>query len=172
MLSAEQYFAAMRYQVNVTGGQWHEAQIGPLQALVGLHYDDQGLGGQILFVVVAARLDDVTGFAVRDFAARATQYANVNVPGPRGLGTYRIAIPGLIGYRVADDARAMVTQKPSGLFGGETRPVVVDLTSGAVLMYTGTRLHGWAQQTYIKNRIMRSFPPPAQVLASPPPPAG
>lgn len=165
--------------------QSYQAQVGPMNAFVANMYDGAGaIMGQVHFCLVAASFPEVNAYIVGDFSRHATQHANHATNGVRGLGTAVITLVGLVSPVVRPDAIAAATAKPGSSLGGETRPVVVDLATGQVHMFTGTKFVGMALQGMIKGRAQASFPPPPQAEqelrgnpqfgapAGPPPAAG
>ena len=164
MINAEGYLAVVAHRLLRVRGQVYRSQVGPFPALVGNMYDGMALS-QLHFCVVAAAVPEVTGPMVRDFALWAQQHANAATTGVRGFGTAVITLPGLISPLVRPDAVAAATAKPSAALGGETRPVVVDLTTNQVHLFTGTKLVGLALQGAIKARAQASYPLPAAALA-------
>lgn len=177
MIDGEGYLAVVTHRLLRVRAQVYRAQVGPVTALVGNMYDGAGAISQLHFCVVAAVLPEVTGFMVNDFARHAQQHANAATTGVRGFGTAVITLPGLISPVVRPDAVAAALAKPSAALGGETRPVVVDLTTNQVHLFTGTKFTGLALQGAIKSRAQASYPLPAAALAElptlpplPPPP--
>jgi hypothetical protein len=165
MIDVEGYLAVVAHRLLRVRAQVYRAQIGPVTALVGNMYDGLGAISQMHFCVVAAAVPEVNGFIVRDFAQRAQQHANATTTGVRGFGTAVITLPGLISPLVRPDAVAAATAKPGAALGGETRPVVVDLTTNQVHLFTGTKLTGLVLQGAIKSRAQASYPLPAAALA-------
>jgi hypothetical protein len=164
MIDAEGYLAVITHRMMRVRAQLYRTQIGPVVALVGNMYDGMALS-QLHFCVVAAALPEVNGFIVNDFARHAQQHANAATTGVRGFGTAVITLPGLISPVVRPDAVAAATAKPSAALGGETRPVVVDLTTNQVHLFTGTKLTGLALQGAIRSRAQATYPLPAAALA-------
>lgn len=165
MLSTYDYMSVVAYRIQSDGGQVIQAQIGPLQAWAGQIYKGAGPISQIHYCVVVAGLNEVNGFVVDDFSRQATQYANHTTNGIRGFGTAVVTLVGLVAPVVHPDAVQAATASPRADMGGTTRPVVVDLTSGQVSMFTGTQLLGLALQGMIKSKAQSLFPPPAAVEA-------
>jgi hypothetical protein len=165
MIDIDGYLAVVAHRMMRVRAQLYRTQIGPVTALVGNMYDGAGAISQMHFCVVAVGVAEVNGFIVRDFAQRAQQHANAATTGVRGFGTAVITLPGLISPVVRPDAVAAATAKPGAALGGETRPVVVDLTTNQVHMFTGTKLTGLALQGAIRSRAQASYPLPAAALA-------
>ncbi|WP_163511304.1 hypothetical protein [Fodinicola acaciae] len=163
MLTGEEYLQAVAMRVARVNAQGYQAQVGPMNAFVANMYDGAGaVMGQVHFCLVAASFPEVNAFIVGDFSQHAAQHAHQATNGVRGLGTAVITLVGLVSPVVRPDAVAAATAKPKNVWGGEIRPVVVDLSSGQVHMFTGTKFYGMALQGMIKGRAQASFPPPPQ----------
>ncbi len=165
MLTNDAYLAAVAQRIQFGRGQLYQAQIGPLTALVGNIFDGVGPMGQMHTCVIAAGLPEVNGFIVQDFALRASQHAAQATTGIKGFGTAVVTLVGLVSPVVRPDAVPVAVRKPAMEWGGSTRPVVVDLTTGQIHTFTGTQLNGWMLQGAIRSKTQMMFPPPGQVFA-------
>jgi hypothetical protein len=160
------YLSVVAQRIRAAHGTVGQAPVGPVQAFVGDAYSSSVAAmGKLRLCVVAVTLPEVNGFAVRDFSAHASQFAAQTTRGTLGFGTALLTVVGLVSHRVTPDAVAVATAKPGIEFASTTRPVVVDLGSGQLHMYTGTQLWGLAMQNMIKRKIRETFPTPAEALA-------
>lgn len=173
MINADQYIHAVAGRVGSSGGDVFGAPVGPVHAMVGRVRDKLPLlMGTMHFCVVAASIETVNGFVVTDFTHRATAFAKAHTEGVIGFGA-SLFTAGIVATRVEPDAVAAATAKPDVDFGASSRPVVVDLTTGAIHMFTGTPAWGFAVQGMIRDKARQFFPTPAEVagsLAGPPAP--
>lgn len=171
MIDVDTYINAAAHRARQTGGRLYPAQVGPLRALVADIYDSVGLG-QLRYCVVIAGVGEVSAFMVGDFARHAISYAGGTTRGVKGFGTTVVTIAALVSPMVDPNAGATASAAPSKEWAGANRPVVVDVTHGAVHTFTGTQLWGFAMHGTINAKVRRLFPTPAEVDAAahrPPP---
>jgi hypothetical protein len=160
------YLSVVAQRIRGSHGNVQQAQVGPVQAMVGDVYSSSLVAmGNLRLCVVAVALPEVTGFVVRDLGAHASQFATRTTQGTLGFGTALLTVVGLISHRVTPDAAAAANAKPGIQFAASTRPVVVDLTTGALHTYTGTQLWGLAMQNTFKRKVAETFPTPAEAYA-------
>jgi hypothetical protein len=164
MIEADVYVRAVIARIERARGQIRQTRVGPLDAVVGDFYEGSVIAqGHIHFTAVVAPLVEVTAHAVTDFTQHAAQLAiRTTLPVPGGR-TEIITFAGLVSHRVRPDAVAAAVAKPPLLAVGTSRPVVVDLSTGLVHSFTGTRFIGWALQDMIKAKVRELFPLPAEV---------
>ncbi|WP_158879746.1 hypothetical protein [Amycolatopsis anabasis] len=161
MLTPEQYLGVVAERIQRSGGRLNSVQIGPATAAVGLFTESVALS-TMNYCVVAAPAPDITAAALFDFTARATQHARANVLGTVGWTAASVVIAGLVGPRVYPDAAQAASAKTGNQFGGETRMVAVDLTSGQVHAFIGTKLWGAAVHSSVNAKLTFCFPQPAE----------
>lgn len=162
MIDADTYLNAFAQRAQAQRARVQPAQVGPLQALVVDSYDSLGLS-EVRYCVIAAAVPEVNAFIVGDFTRHGVQWASGTVRGVKGITTSIITIVGLVSPRVAPDAVAAATSKPSMEFAGAHRSVVVDLTNNAVHAYTGSSFREFAVASNIKTKLNSLFLPPAQM---------
>ena len=160
------YLSVVAQRVRMAHGNVQQAQVGPVQALVGDVYSSSlAAMGNLRLCVVAAAFAEVNAFVVRDFGAHASQFATRTTHGTLGFGTALLTVVGFVSPRVTPDAAAAAAAKPGVQFAASTRPVVVDLTSGQLHTFTGTQLWGLAMQNTFKQKVRETFPTPAEAFA-------
>jgi hypothetical protein len=160
------YLSVVAQRIQAQHGTVQQAQVGPLQALVGDVYSSSVAAmGNLRLCVVAVSLAEVNGFVVRDFGAHASQFATRTTQGTLGFGTALLTVVGFVSHRVTPDAIAAATAKPGIQFAASTRPVVVDLASGQLHTFTGTQIWGLAMQNTFKRKVRETFPTPAEAYA-------
>jgi hypothetical protein len=163
VLSGEDYLSAVAIRAGRIKSQLYTAPVGPITAMVANMYAGAGaVLGQMHFCLVAATFQEVNAFIVKDFSSHAAQHASQVTTGVKGMGTAVITLVGLVSPVVHPDAIPVAKAKPGLQWGGETRPVVVDLSTGQVHMFTGTKLYGLVLQRAIRSRAQAMFPPPAE----------
>ncbi|GAA1720841.1 hypothetical protein GCM10009765_81360 [Fodinicola feengrottensis] len=166
MLSGEDYLSAVAIRASRNKGKLYTAPIGPINAMVANMYAGAGAAlGQIHFCLVAATVPEINAFVVKDFSSHAAQHARQATNGVKGMGTLIVTLAGLVSPVVQPDAIPAATAKPELDFGAEKRPVVVDLSTGQVHMFTGTKFVGLVMQRAIRKRAQMLFPPPAEAEA-------
>jgi hypothetical protein len=160
------YLSVVAQRIRGNHGTVQQAQVGPVQAMVGDVYSSSlAAMGNLRLCVVAAALPEVNGFVVRDLGAHASQFATRTTQGTLGFGTALLTVVGLVSHRVMPDAVAAATAKPGIQFAASTRPVVVDLAAGGLHTFTGTQLWGMAMQNMFKRKVFETFPTPAEAFA-------
>lgn len=160
------YLSVVAQRIQAQHGTVQQAQVGPMQALVGDVYSTSVAAmGNLRLCVVAVSLAEVNGFVVRDFGAHASNFATRTTQGTLGFGTALLTVVGFVTHRVTPDAVAAATAKPGMQFAATTRPVVVDLASGALHTFTGTQIWGLAMQNTFKRKVQETFPTPAEAYA-------
>lgn len=169
MIDGQTYLNAMAQRAQAQRSRVYGAQVGPLQALIVDSYESFGLS-EVRFVVVAASVPEVNGFMVGDFTRHGVSWASGTANGVKGFTTSVITIVGLVSPRVAPDAAATASAKPSFEFSGAHRSVVVDLTNNMVHAYTGSSFREFAVSSGIKTKLSTLFLPPAQIAQFGPPP--
>ncbi|MEU4251115.1 hypothetical protein AB0F15_27270 [Amycolatopsis sp. NPDC026612] len=167
MLTPEQYLGEVAERVQRAGGRLSTVQLGPVTAVVGLFTEPAPLPATNHCVIVAA-VPEVSAAALADFTARARQHARANLT---GWTTASIVLAGLVGQRVHPDAALAASAKPGHRFGGETRMVAVDLSTGQLSTFGGdTVVRG-----SVNAKLTYCFPPPNEAgrpRVPPPPYAG
>lgn len=173
------YLSVVAQRVQLARGTVQQAPVGPMPALVGDVYSSSlAAMGNLRLCVVAAVFAEVNAFVVRDFGAHAGQFATRTTQGTLGFGTALLTVVGFVTNRVTPDGIQAATAKPGAQFAQSTRPVVVDLATGALHTFTGTQLWGLAMQNTFKQKVRETFPTPAEAFAQlqqqqgfqPPPP--
>lgn len=177
MIDAQTYLNAFAQRAQAQRARVQPAQVGPLQALVADSYESMGLG-EVRYCVIAAAVPEVNGFIVGDFTRHGVAWASGTLRGAKGFGSSVITIVGLVAERVAPDAVAAATAKPSMEFSGAHRSVVVDLANNAVHAYTSSSWREVGVASNIKTKMNSLFLPPAQMTRpgpgfppGPPPPS-
>lgn len=166
MIDPNTYISVVAQRVQMARGTVQQAQVGPVTALVGDVYSSSlAAMGNLRLCVIAAVFPEVNGFVVRDFGAHAGQFATRTTRGTLGFGTALLTVVGFVTTRVTPDAVPAATAKPGMQFAQTTRPVVVDVASGALHTFTGTQLWGLAMQNTFKHKVREMFPTPAEVFA-------
>jgi hypothetical protein len=170
MIDADTYVSAVVRRLEQACGQVRRARVGPVDSMIGDFYEGSLIArGHIHFTVVIAPLATVNGHAVRDFARHVHQWAirsTHQVPGGR---TEVVNFAALVSPQVHPDAVSAAVAKPPLQAVGTTRPVVIDLTTGQVHTFTGTRFLGWALQDTIRAKRHLFLPPPAELAGHLPP---
>ena len=164
LITEDQYVRAVDWQLRIAKAYVSPQQVGPLPALVGHVYQRANLGRQHV-CVVAAIVPHVSPNLVTQFAKDVQDLADATTRGVRGLGASVLAVAGLVTRDVHPGARVLAAQAPRSRFGGETRPVVVDVLRGIVDTFTGTKFVGSASQGLFRRQVAWYFPPPAAVQA-------
>jgi hypothetical protein len=160
------YISVVAQRVQMARGTVQQAQVGPMPALVGDVYSSSlAAMGNLRLCVVAAVFSEVNAFVVRDFGAHAGQFATRTTQGTLGFGTALLTVVGFVTNRVTPDGIQAATSKPGMQFAQTTRPVVVDLATGALHTFTGTQLWGLAMQNTFKQKVRETFPTPAEAFA-------
>lgn len=162
MITADQYVEAVHRRLRHSSAHLSQEQVGPLWALVGHVYQRANLGRQHI-CVVAAIASHVPPGLVTEFAKNVQDLADATTHGKRGFGASVLAVAGLVTGEVHPGARLLATKPPSSRIGGETRPVIVDVVTGNVHTFTGTKFVGLASQGLFKRQVAQYFPAPAAV---------
>lgn len=162
MIDAQTYINALAQRAQLQRARLQNAQVGPLPALIVDSYESFGLS-EARFCVIVAAVPEVNGFIVGDFTRQGVRWASSTTNGVKGFTTSVMTIVGLVSARVAPDAVAAATAKPSAEFSGAHRSVVVDLTGNAVHSYTGSSFREFAVADTIKRKVSTLFLPPAQI---------
>jgi hypothetical protein len=160
------YISVVAQRVQMARGTVQQAQVGPVPAVVGDVYSSSlAAMGNLRLCVVAAVFAEVNAFVVRDFGAHASQFATRTTQGTLGFGTALLTVVGFVTNRVTPDGIQAATSKPGMQFAQTTRPVIVDLATGALHTFTGTQLWGLAMQNTFKQKVRETFPTPAEAFA-------
>jgi hypothetical protein len=160
------YLSVVAQRIQALRGTVQQAQVGPMQALVGDVYSSSlAAMGNLRLCVVAAAFSHVNAFVVRDFSMHANQFAMRTTRGTLGFGTALLTVVGFATQSVAPDGAAIANAKPDMQFAATTRPVVVDLASGQLHTFTGTQLWGLAMQGTFRQKVRETFPTPAEAFA-------
>lgn len=157
---AHRYVQAIGHNFAGCGLQVGPSQVGPLQALVGQGKINPAgtLGMPVKLFVVAAVVEEVSLFVVRDFSQHAEGMAKQAKSAMGSVGT----IVGLVSPRVAPE----VTQRVAAVQGWGTilLPLVVDISSGHVQLPASGPPGAVMVYGELDGRARQCFPPPAQVL--------
>lgn len=175
VIDAETYISAVADRIGFFDGRVYQAQVGPLPATVGHLYDtlvsgagDHAHNVQVHFCVVLASLTSVDNpFVVHDFTRHVTAYAHHTSRGTPGFGTVEVGIAGMISPLVHQTAATAASAPPFSSSTGTSRPVVVDLSTGWVHTYTGSKFVAAALHSAANLRVRRLFPLPAELLPPP-----
>ncbi|WP_163509775.1 hypothetical protein [Fodinicola acaciae] len=166
MLTGEDYLDVVAIRAMRVRSPIFRTQIGPMRALVFTMADQGGLT-RFEFCMVAAAFDEVNGFIVHDFTQRASAYARSHAAGVVGFTTTVVTLVCLASPVVRPDAIQVAMTEPRFQFAGETRPLVVDLTTGQRHLFLGSKAYGFAGlwtpafQSTITGRADAVFPLPA-----------
>lgn len=167
VLTGADYLDVVAIRAMQLRGRVFRTQVGPMSAIVCTLVEQIALN-RMEYCVVAASFDELNGFIVGDFARHAAAYARSQAAGLVGFTTSVITLVGLASPIVRPDAAAVATADPKFQFSGETRPVAVDLTTGARHFFSGTKAYGFAGlltpliQGGIRTKAQTVFPFPAE----------
>jgi len=164
VLTPDQYLSVVTERIQRTGGQLRQVPIGPVTAVIGL-FTESVMLSTMNYAIVAAPLPEINAAALHSFTGQATQVARANVVGSVGWTAASVVIAGLVGTRVYPDAAQVAAAKSSNQWGGETRMVAIDLSSGQVHTFLGTKMWGAAMHSSINAKVTFGFPQPAEAYA-------
>ena len=164
-MSVDRYLDAVRARLVDDGCAVTTENLAHRRVLVGYKAHFKALTKMHVFTVVggADRVDEPD---VRQFTEAAANLAKSRKGQWRGAQSGVLVLPVLVTPAVDPGAVALMG-KPYRLnlggFAAMAQPVVVDVTSGEVHTFRGTRLWGFAYNGLIRKRIARYLPEPAAV---------
>ncbi|GAB3211075.1 hypothetical protein ACQEU5_07555 [Marinactinospora thermotolerans] len=165
MMRPDQYTEVVRRRLYAARARVTEEQrLGPGTALVGLLSDTVALSPVTLCLAVT-RAEVATAPMLRDFCGHAAAHTRAVVGGGVGLLEGACTIAAVVAVHSDPPAQAAASAKTAVGFGTMLRPVLVDLSTGTVHTWTGTRLLGLAAMGYIRDSVRRLLPPPGEALA-------
>ncbi|MEZ0578795.1 hypothetical protein [Nocardioides sp. MH1] len=161
-MSPQEYVDATGHRMAADGCEVGPDRVGPMQALVGVRKDFIALAMSRLHLVTAVgQFPEVTPAEVEGFSRDVSAYARARTGALLGLQSGVGAFAVLVTTQVTPEAVAAATAKPRLEFATEVRPAVVDLTTGAVHAYTGSKLVGAALNGHLRRKLRLYVAPPS-----------
>ncbi|KAA1418560.1 hypothetical protein F0U44_08610 [Nocardioides humilatus] len=162
-MTPEEYVAATGQRMAADGCEVGPDQVGRMPALVGIRKDFLAIAlSRIHLVTAVAAFPQVTYTEVHGFTSDVSAYAKQRTGALRGLQSGVGAFAVLVSDQVAPEAIAAATAKPKIEFATEVRPAVVDLSTGVVHAFTGSKFFGAALNGHLRRKLQAYVVPPLQ----------
>lgn len=162
MITPDVYLEIVRQRMVADGCTVSEEYVCSKATLVGYRAQTRALTRMYVFTVCAA-VDRVEKAGLSDFVNAAVNLG-LNRKGQwRGMQSGVIVLPVLVTTAIEESAIAL-TQKVHRLhsagFAALAQPAVVDMFTGTVWAFRGTRVWGYAHNSLIKQKFSKYLPGP------------